>query len=253
MYTVCMVGLDVHARVPLHMLNHDAIGFVPSTDTPLAVRPHDRLMLECPLPQPLDEVMRARLLLLQERGLLPQVFLPDLPGLPDALGSGPGPVATVQVPEDVMQTLRVLVMEPSRLAVALEGDEADDLTPGVRFAVVVCMPLHECSGAWWAGLGHVEHPDAAAGGAGDAAGRGRGDGDAGAGPAAAGGARVDVVAYSHSVHRQDVQEDDALQHALLYRIKQKQLARAWLLLVRSRVNSTMAELRAQMEPNRSIE
>lgn len=40
-------------------------------------------MLECPLPQPLDDVMFARLMLLQQRGLAPQLFLPDVAGLPD--------------------------------------------------------------------------------------------------------------------------------------------------------------------------
>lgn len=89
-------------------------------------------MLECPLPQPLDDVMRARLLLLQERGLLPQVFLPDRPGLPDALGSGPAGPVRVAVPDDVMATLGVMVMEPVRLAAALEGDDAraEDLSSG---------------------------------------------------------------------------------------------------------------------------
>ncbi len=42
-------------------------------------------MLECPLPQPLDDLMLARLLLLQQQGLQPQVFLPDCPGLPDVV------------------------------------------------------------------------------------------------------------------------------------------------------------------------
>lgn len=111
---------------------HIASGFVPFVIDPLAPRPHDRLMLECPLPQPLDEVMRARLVLLQERGLLPQVFLPDLPGLPDALGSGPGRVVQIDMPEDVMETLKVMVMEPGRLAVALQGEseDAEELSAG---------------------------------------------------------------------------------------------------------------------------
>lgn len=150
---------------------------MPNTPDPLAVRPHDRLMLECPLPQPLDDVMLARLLLLQERGLLPQVFLPDLPGLPDALGSGPGPMSRVDVPAEVMATLGVMVMEPARLAAALEGDaaRADDLSAGLwkttskRVLKSANNHLYAHSGAWGFGPGDFEHADAAARGAGHAA------------------------------------------------------------------------------------
>lgn len=48
------------------------------------------------------------------------------------------------------------------------------------------------------------------------------------------------------------EEDAALRHALLYRIKQKQLARSWLLVVRSRIGELMAELRAAAtQPSRA--
>jgi len=96
--------------------------------------PHDVLMVPCPLPPPSewDATLQARVELLRRRGLAPQLFLPA--GQLKAEGGGRqqgrprrllqvsgGAVFDADLPEGVMETLEVFVMEPRTLAAELEA------------------------------------------------------------------------------------------------------------------------------------
>lgn len=95
----------------------------------------------CPLPPPAewDELLQARLLLLQRRGLRPQLHLPaaDLGRLgagEDAKaaaavkagrGASSDEVLASDLPDHVLHTLEVFVMEPAQVAAALEATDPD--------------------------------------------------------------------------------------------------------------------------------
>lgn len=104
--------------------------------------PHDVIMVACPLPpaQEWDEALHARVELLRARGLMPQVFLPAQhlseaaklrrtrgrkrgrrPG-DEIVTSGDAAVAELDLPEGVMETLEVFVMEKKDVVVELEAD-----------------------------------------------------------------------------------------------------------------------------------
>jgi hypothetical protein len=120
-----------------------------------ADNPHDALMLACPLPPPAewDAPLRARVAALRARGLAPQMFLPaaalEAPGgcggaaragklrfhgrqrrgeLSGSVPTGPDACAAAvreeDLPEGVMRTLEVFVMELDALRAELEGEEA---------------------------------------------------------------------------------------------------------------------------------
>ena len=113
--------------------------------------PHEVLMLPCPLPPPAerDAALRARLELLRRRGLAPQVFLPaefldqpragrlrfhgrsragELSGVAPALSAAA--VREEDLPEGVMRTLEVFVMEAADLRAALLATEGEDGAAG---------------------------------------------------------------------------------------------------------------------------
>ena len=98
------------------------------------------LTVMCPLPPPAewDELLQARLLLLQRRGLRPQLHLPaaDLSRLgagEDAKvaaakkagqGASSDEVLASDLPDHVLDTLEVFVMEPAQVAAGLEALDA---------------------------------------------------------------------------------------------------------------------------------
>ncbi len=98
------------------------------------------LTVMCPLPPPAewDELLQARLLLLQRRGLRPQLHLPaaDLSRLgagEDAKaatakkagrGASSDEVLASDLPDQVLETLEVFVMEPAQVAAGLEALDA---------------------------------------------------------------------------------------------------------------------------------
>ena len=85
--------------------------------------PAEVLTLMCPLSPAAewDAPLRARLLLLARRGLSPRLHLPaaDLPAVADAAGKG----LAAGLPEGVLETLEVFIMEPQQLARELEAAE----------------------------------------------------------------------------------------------------------------------------------
>jgi hypothetical protein len=86
--------------------------------------PAEVLTLMCPLPPAAewDAPLRARLLLLARRGLSPRLHLPaaDLPAVADAGSKG----LAAGLPEGVLETLEVFIMEPQQVARELQAAEA---------------------------------------------------------------------------------------------------------------------------------
>ena len=107
---------------------------------PLPACPHQVLTVMCPLPPPeeWDGLLEARLMLLQRRGLRPQLHLPaaDLSRLgagEDAKaaaaakagkGASSDEVLASDLPDHVLETLEVFVMEPAQVAAGLEALQA---------------------------------------------------------------------------------------------------------------------------------
>lgn len=95
--------------------------------------PDDNLMVACPLPphEEWDKLMQARIALLQQRGLKPQLFLP-MKHLEEYLRceslrnrrkqkAKSGPVEKSELPEGVVETLEVFIMEPRDILKELES------------------------------------------------------------------------------------------------------------------------------------
>ncbi|CAL8466595.1 g6131 [Coccomyxa elongata] len=118
--------------------------------------PHDMLMLRCPL-LPMaewNEVLKARVALLQRRGLSPQLFLhaAGIRGAQGIKGERGNAADRLQqlMPEAAWGTLEVLVMEPRQLAQELEagaGPTSQQPSPpstpveaaGLRLAVMTTL------------------------------------------------------------------------------------------------------------------
>lgn len=85
---------------------------------------NDVLMVKCPIapPEDRDEVLNARLELLQSRGLKPQLFLPAT--LIDVRPTRTGKDRHLRLPQDVEETLKILVMMPKQLAAELASEES---------------------------------------------------------------------------------------------------------------------------------
>ncbi|KAK9806362.1 hypothetical protein WJX72_011435 [[Myrmecia] bisecta] len=82
----------------------------------LDYNPHDVLMVRCPLPpsDQWDRTLQARVELLQEKGLTPQLFLPTS-AIEQTGGSN-----ELHLSEGAWQTLEAFVMEPQHLAAELQ-------------------------------------------------------------------------------------------------------------------------------------
>ena len=112
--------------------------------------PHDIIMVACPLPPPQewDEALHARVELLRSRGLTPQVFLTAehlseaaklrrargrkrgrRPG-DEIFNNGDGAVAELDLPQGVMETLEVFVMDKKDVEAELEVEEASGSAAG---------------------------------------------------------------------------------------------------------------------------
>lgn len=105
----------------------------------LPKNPHDCVMVACPVPpsDQWDDIMHARMQLLQLRGLKPQFFLSlgdlerHMPGggaqatssAAGAAASTGTPTATWTIPDNVKQTIEAFVMPKESLMTALEAAE----------------------------------------------------------------------------------------------------------------------------------
>ncbi|PRW58784.1 ribulose-1,5 bisphosphate carboxylase oxygenase large subunit N- chloroplastic isoform X1 [Chlorella sorokiniana] len=219
--------------------------------------PHEVLTLMCPLPPPAewDGLLEARLLLLQRRGLRPQLHLPaaDLSRLgagedaKAAAAAKAGRVASSDevlasdLPDHVLEILEVFVMEPAQVAAELEAPEASSSSASSASA----SASSSSSGAGAAAVGGKK-------GEAEASGRRMAllttlvrllelkalemeDGVEGTGPLEAD--QELLAAAGEALPRNQ-------RHALLYRMGQKALARAYLVHAKKLLQREMAHLAA---------